>query len=165
MLRWTPVVFLGGAALSYFLCALIGLAATPRTGATLQPDLAVDALTFSFPAARGWENVAGSASHGWLYRRAHLEGEANATSAGAAKAKFSEQLLKVGWPFTSVRGFVRFADGQPDHRGVGWTDADGTMTAARMLPLQPVWPGLVLNGSVAALLWVFIAWWWKSWGG
>ena len=132
---------------AYALCGLLGLAATPSLGLPLSGGNTLTALAFSFPDEDGdWTEASGYASHGWLYRRAYVEGT---SPAGTWR---SEQVLKVGWPFTVVRGFVRSGGGNPGHEGVGWTSDSRPGEAARLLPVQPVWPGIALYGLLGVLV-------------
>jgi hypothetical protein len=132
---------------AYAAFGLIGLAAPPTLGIPLSARETQTSLAFSFPDEGGdWTRASGYASHGWLYRRAYVQGMS------AAGARRAEQVLKVGWPFTVVRGFVRSGNGAPGHLGVGWTSDVSPGDPARLLPLQPVWPGIVLYGVLGALM-------------
>ena len=131
---------------AYAAFALIGLAATPTLGVPLSPEDATAAIAFSFVDEGAEEGKAsGYAAHGWLYRRGYVEG----TSPDGSR--LSEQVLKVGWPFTVVRGFVRSRDGDPDHEGVAWASDLEADRPVRLLPVQPVWPGVVFYGILGAL--------------
>jgi hypothetical protein len=132
---------------AYALFGLVGLAARPSLGLPLSGGEALAALSFSFPGEGGdWTEASGYASHGWLYRRAYVEGTS------PAGTRRSEQVLKVGWPFTVVRGFVRNGGGNPGHEGVGWTSDPRPGEPARLLPVQPVWPGIALYGLLGVLV-------------
>lgn len=145
--------FISGAIVGYLLCAIIGLAVPPT--AELDPmatDVAASALAFSFPEdgadSTRWMESTGGTSHTWLLRRAYVEGQLDFSPS----SRFSEQVLKVGWPFTGVRGFVRRAGSELRTEGawvVGVPNSDGLV---RMLPLQPVWPGIVVFGLASILL-------------
>ena len=74
---------------------------------------------------------------------------------------YSEQVLKVGWPFTTVRGFVRVADGEVNPDGALWLQEDPTQGPVRFLPIQPVWPGLLINSFGITLLWLAIVALWQ----
>jgi hypothetical protein len=141
------------AIMAYVAFGFIGLAATPSLGPPLSVGEAETALAFSFPdEGRDWTESSGHASHGWLYRRAYVEGTSR------AGVRRSEQVLKVGWPFTVVRGFVRGGDGEPGNLGVAWTSPASRGEPARLLPVQPVWPGLAFFGFLGALLLGAISW-------
>ena len=71
---------------------------------------------------------------------AYVEGNLGSSSG----ERYSEQVLKVGWPSRSVRGFIRTAGGKVDREGarlVGRADQP-----VRLLPTQPLWPGVALYG-------------------
>lgn len=139
--------FIVSAICAYAIFGLIGLAATPLLGLPMQDGETLAALDFSFPVEGGdWTEPLGYASRGWLYRRAYVEGT---TRAGTRR---SEQVLKVGWPFTVVRGFVRSGGGGPGDEGVGWASQSRPGEPARLLPVQPVWPGVVLYGFLGVLV-------------
>jgi len=141
--------FVAAAIASYLLFALLGLAAPPYLGDRIPDMEARSALSFSF-AEEGneWAEAAGYVSHGWLYRRAYLRGT---PTAGSGFPR-SEQALKSGWPFTVVRGFVRTRGEEVALAGAGWASTPEPGQPARLLPLQPIWPGILLYGLVGALL-------------
>ena len=97
------------------------------------------------------DGLEGRIEHAAFVRRAALTG----WSDEAPSRRYAEQVLKVGWPFTTIRGF-----GHRRGEAVTYTGAlvlsemteGGTV---RFLPLQPVWPGVILNSLwIALVLWV-----------
>ena len=131
---------------AYTLFALVGLAATPSLGDPLSDDETAAALSLAFPEeGSDWSQMSGYAAHGHLYRRAYVEGTS------LAGARRSEQVLKVGWPFTVVRGFVRSGGSETVDFGVGWHSEATDGEPARLLPVQPVWPGLAFYGLLSVL--------------
>ncbi len=145
-----PIVFsVAAATVAFGLFALLGITAPPRLGAPLSTEATVRALSFSFPMEGNlWLEPSGHASHGWLYRRAYVEG----MSAGRGSTRYSEQVLKVGWPFTVVRGFIWREGVKVTGSGVGWKSEMGPAGTARLLPVQPVWPGILFYGLVGIIL-------------
>ncbi|NNK48194.1 MAG: hypothetical protein HKP01_04915 [Gemmatimonadetes bacterium] len=136
---------------AYALFGLVGLAATPSLGPSLSDGETLAALAFSFPAEGGdWTEASGYASPGWLYRRAYVAGTSQ------AGVRCSEQVLKAGWPFTVVRGFARSGGGDHGNEGVGWISNSRPGEPARLLPIEPVWPGIVLYGLLGVLAWYMI---------
>jgi hypothetical protein len=129
----------------YIVFALIGFASLPAQGARLSAPVAVDALAFSFgrevPHGASWIEAGGSAAHGWLIRQAYVHGrmEPNGT-------RYAEQVRKIGWPFTTVRGFIRAVDHDVQPVGAFFIRGDPAVGPVRFLPMQPVWPGLVVSG-------------------
>ena len=92
----------------------------------------------------------GSARRTRLYRRSFVAGWGD----GEEPVAYSEQVLKVGWPFTTVRGFVRRAGADVSYEGaVPLSEPARRDSGIKILPLQIVWPGLVIDsGLIAALL-------------
>lgn len=141
--------FVAAAIAAYLWFALLGLVAAPSLGDPIPDPEIRSALSFAFPGeGDGWTDVTGHASHGRLYRRAYVRG----TAAAGSGVPRSEQALKSGWPFTVVRGFVRTRGEEVALAGAGWASPPAASAPARLLPLQPVWPGIVLWGLVGALL-------------
>jgi hypothetical protein len=128
---------------------VLGVAAPVDPGSPLTEEAAAIALSFSFPTVeQEWEDPTGSASHGWLFRRAYIAGYGSSTP----PTHYSEQVLKVGWPFTVVRGFIRNVEGRISREGAPWTEAQAPEGAARLLPTQPVWLGLALYGLLGTIV-------------
>ncbi|MEO0556961.1 MAG: hypothetical protein AAF170_02125 [Bacteroidota bacterium] len=143
--------FLTSASVAYVAFSLVGLAVTPGgESAPLGSDAAAEALAFAFPNAsassEAWAEATGRVSHGWLLRRAYIEG----TLVSDAPVRHSEQILKVGWPFTVVRGFVRTSGAEMQTEGARIIGP--ASSPVRVLPLQPVWPGVVLMGLMGTML-------------
>lgn len=147
---------LAGASAAYVLCALLGAQARPTLGPAMTPAQAAAALAFAFsdagPAPDVWADPAGHTMHGWLFRRGYVTGRLGSEPAVA----YSEQVLKVGWPFTVVRGFVRTVGSQVRLDGALVLDATAPTTARRLVPLQPVWPGLGLSWLLGAIVCVMV---------
>ena len=144
------VAMVGG----YLAFGLLGFQLRPRPnhGSPLSEPAVVTALTFAFrgeiTASPDWYDVEGTTTHGWLTRRAFVRG-----ALGADRVAYSEQVFKVGWPFTMVRGFVRTVGEQVRREGVLVIRGDPRAGPVRLLPLQPVWPGMIINsGWLAAVL-------------
>jgi len=140
------------ALLAYLLCALAGVTAQPVPGPSVTAEEAAAALAFSFsdadPEPGSWHIPSGTASHGWLFRRAYVQGHLGSVSG----TFYSEQVLKVGWPFTVVRGFVRRVGPQTTQEGALVIGAAQMATSRRILPTQPVWPGVVFYGLVGIVI-------------
>ena len=60
-------------------------------------------------------------------------------------------ILKVGWPFTTLRGFIYVIGEEQVTLGAAAIDGDVRAGFARFVPLQPVWPGLVINTLILAV--------------
>lgn len=134
----------------YVTATLLGLSRSPQLGQTLDAERSTFALSTAFPLVSGWTDVRGATSHTWLARRAFVEGVDSATG-----HRYSEQVLKVGWPFTAVRGFDRRSDATdiaPSSIGIGWAADAPFGHPRRLLPLQPVWPGVVTLTAALLLL-------------
>ena len=143
----TLVQFVLSACLAYIAFAVLGVLTAPGFGSPLSPDEAVAALSFSFPEVNpDWKRPAGNASHGWLFRRAYVEGYAGSI----VEVRYSEQVLKVGWPFTVVRAFVRTTNNDLTPEGAAWVGPFTPGRPVRVLPVQPVWPGLMVYGFLGA---------------
>ena len=128
---------------SYCVFGVIGFATRPVKGASLPDSATTEALMFSFGpelSGRTWVETEGAVARGWLIRQAFVRGTSDLDS-----ARFSEQVRKIGWPFTTVRGFVRTADGRVLRTGAVLLTGDPLSGPVRFLPIQPVWPGLILN--------------------
>lgn len=121
-IRWFAVVYLLVAFVSYVALAMAGFFLSAPPGEALTATQSVQALDFAFadevPEA-DWRDVEGNAHHDWLTRRAFVRG-----SSGPDQSVYSEQVLKVGWPFTTVRGFVRTMAGTNGARTAGLAGSD-----------------------------------------
>ncbi|MEM1054244.1 MAG: hypothetical protein AAGI52_01860 [Bacteroidota bacterium] len=146
-MRTVLLRFVGFAVLAFVLYAGLGTLIPPASAPDLPGEQAAEALAFSFaevesdPAA--WSATEGVADHRWWTRRSFVAGE---TEAG----RYSEQVLKVGWPFTVVRGFVR-TSGTSVQPVASHPLSEVSAGPVRMLPLQPVWPGVVAMGLLGVL--------------
>lgn len=143
--RQIASAFLGAVLGGYIAAAAVGAILPLAKEIPLDEALARAGLRLAFAretqAGANWEDVSGTTLHHPLIRRAYLRG----TSDGAF---FSEQVLKVGWPFTLVRGFVRVRAGEIRPRGAMWLRGDATSGPVMFFPFQPVWPGLLFTGLV-----------------
>lgn len=140
-----------GALAAYVVCALVGAAVQPVLGPSMSTTEAAAALAFSFRGAGSepgaWYDPSGNASHSWIFRRAFVTGHLGSDSGTA----YSEQVLKVGWPFTVARGFIRTVGPEMSQEGARVMGAAKAGLPTRMLPTQPVWPGVVFFGLVGAI--------------
>jgi hypothetical protein len=135
--------------------ALAGYFIPVRQGPPLPDAAASAALSHAFgeevPAESAWHASRGTIFRGWLVRRAYVRGHLK-TADGVV---FSEQVLKVGWPFTTVRGFIRTVGGEVRPAGALLVRGQAGSGPVRFLPVQAVWPGLVFNSLWIAV--VFLA--------
>jgi hypothetical protein len=154
--RRVSTVYVSAVILGYVTFALVGFASAPLDGRPLSAVEAEAALAFAFPNAEGvWSRTEGTSSHSWLFRRAYVQGHSGRPTPSA----HSEQVLKVGWPFTAVRGFIRSAGHERRTAGASFLQGDATGGPIRFMPIQPVWPGLIFNSVwIAALLLVIGVW-------
>jgi hypothetical protein len=137
----------------YLAFGLLGFQLRPRDGSSLADPAAAAALTFAFREdfahSPDWYDVEGTSAHGWLTRQAFVRGALEATDG----VPYSGQVLKVGWPFTMVRGFVRVVGEDVRREGVLVIRGDPRAGPVRLLPIQPVWPGMIINSLwLAAVL-------------
>lgn len=150
-MKAVSIRFLVSAALGYALCAAFGWTLAPTTGNSLDPSEAAAALRFAFPDAgdgsNSWHAPEGTATRGRLIRRAYVHGHLDSSSG----PRYSEQVLKVGWPFTVVRGFIRSSGTELRTRGAYFVGPAAVNEPVRMLPMQPVWPGIIVVGLAGAL--------------
>ncbi len=136
------------AALAYVLFSGLGVLLSPALDTPLSEASAADALAFSFPdQGEHWVEPSGAVAHTWLHRQAYVEGFAVERN---VDQRYTEQVLKVGWPFTVVRGFIRSTGTASARTGVAW--AAPAEAPVRLLPMQPVWPGVVFYGLVGLLM-------------
>jgi hypothetical protein len=135
-----------GALCAYALFAIVGVTTQSIPGSPIGAMSAEATLVFAFPtgSAEGgqWHSVSGTARHGWLLRHAYVEGNLDSISG----VLHSEQVLKVGWPFTVVRGFIRTVGSEVEREGARLVGRADPGQPVRLLPTQPVWPGVVLYG-------------------
>jgi hypothetical protein len=128
----------------YLAYGLVGFQLRPRARPPLTEQDAATALSFAFGDELGgstaWWDAAGTSSPGWLVRRAFVQG-----TRGPDRVRHSEQVLKVGWPFTMVRGFVRTVGEEVQRDGVLAIQGDPRTGPVRLWPIQPVWPGMIIN--------------------
>ena len=69
----------------------------------------------------------------------------------ADRTVVATHILKVGWPFTTLRGFIYSVGDQQIALGAAGIEGDVKAGFVSFTPLQPVWPGLVLNTLILAL--------------
>ncbi len=150
MTRTFLAAFIAAMALNYLGCGLVGYFADHNFDRTLDTAKATEALATVFPGSGDWTTASGSVSRGWLMRRAFITGDRSG-------AHFSEQVLKVGWPFTTARGFARVRSGVSETEGAILTEEDPRTGPVRYWPVQVVWPGLLINSVPLALL-IGFAW-------
>jgi hypothetical protein len=140
-----------GAAVAFVLFATVGVATSLRTGPPITAVAVEAALDFAFPDAslerNQWHSVSGTAHHGWLLRRAYVEGRLGSVSG----ERYSEQVLKVGLPFTVVRGFIRTVGDEVERDGARLVSRVEHGRPARLVPMKPVWPGVALYGFLGVL--------------
>jgi hypothetical protein len=148
--------FLLSALFGYLIFAAVGWAVPPALGPNITASDAAAALNFSFadavPEARSWHAPAGNVSQGWIVRRAYIHGRLGSESG----LRYSEQVLKIGWPFTVARGFIRTVGSGVHTEGACFVGKTPSAQPVRMLPTQPVWPGIIflgLVGLLASTLW------------
>lgn len=99
-----------------------------------------------------WSHLEGWVHHGALVRRGWAFGVRDGV-------EYREQVLKAGWPFTSVRGFLHVRNGELESRYAAWMAGPPSAGPVRYWPLQPVWPGLVFNTAwIALVLWLLSRW-------
>ena len=142
--------WLSGALAVYLACTLVGYFTGLQLEQKLGEQAARDSLAFAFSDAEDWTGVRGGVSQGWLIRKAWTTGESQGRH-------YSEQVLKVGWPFTAARGFARIRAGETDTEGAILLQGDPKTSMVRFMPVQPVWPGIVINSLPLALL-LLVGW-------
>jgi len=139
--------FLVSALSAYVVFAVSGFFLTPQYDETATPDAVTFALDYAFPEAAtqpaSWTQPTGAISHRTLYRRASMR--------GVKDGRYTEQVLKVGFPFTIARGFIRTTPTEVHVLGAAFVSGDPTTGQATFLPLLPVWPGIVFFGLVGGL--------------
>lgn len=148
-----------GASAALVLCSIIGATSPVRAGQPIESEAAEVALDFAFRDARPermlWHAASGTAHHGWLFRTAYVEGSLGAESG----VGYSEQVLKVGWPFTVVRGFIRTAGDEVELEGARLVGGVDRGQPVRLVPMQPVWPGMALYGLLGMVAAIGVARW------
>jgi len=158
-MRRVFVGFVLGASAALILGSIIGTASPMRAGQPIETAAAEVALDFAFRDVRlegvPWYAASGKAHQGWLFRTAYVEGRLGSESGTG----YSEQVLKVGWPFTVVRGFIRTVGDDVELEGARLIGEVDHGQPVRFLPMQPVWPGVVLYG----LLGMVVAIWVRRW--
>lgn len=144
--------WLVGAVLGFGALAAIGYSLEPGPGEPITAEEAGATLNFAFRTELGpshtWQTANGSISHTWFVRRAFAEG----ISSDGFSTRYTEQVLKVGWPFTMVRGFVRVTGSSIEADGAYLLDSGAETGPVRFLPLLPVWPGVLFDGLLLGLV-------------
>jgi hypothetical protein len=144
------LAYLAAVALNYSGSSIIGYFSDLNFDRNLNAMRSTEALAAAFPGPAGWTASTGRVTHGRLTRRAWISGERDGK-------QFSEQVLKVGWPFTTVRGFVRVRADEVESEGVVLIEDNPKVGPVRFWPVQPVWPGMLINSlAIAALLWLVL---------
>jgi hypothetical protein len=139
-------VFVAAALGAYVASAFIGLALPADRGTALTESDAVLALRYAFGnlSSDQWQDAMGHALHHPVTRRAFISGMQGET-------RYTEQVLKVGWPFTMARGFVRTRGAVVERDGALMPQGDPAGGPIAFLPVLPVWPGLLFNGMILTL--------------
>ena len=148
------LAFVVGAGLNLVACWCIAALTDVSTGRILSTSEVEQQLDFTFGGDYQWRQIKpyrprGTAHSGRLIRRAYVSG----WTTEASQRRFSELVLKVGWPFTTVRGFVRRKGVQVEYDGsIPLGKNLGEPDEEKFLPLQIVWPGFVVNSALLAAL-------------
>jgi len=143
------IQFLSFAIGAFLLAAIYGMIVPASYSETLDSATAAESISFVFGVETGGPlelTVAeGSIHHGPLTRRSFIHG---ATTEG----EYAEQVLKVGWPFTVARAFIHVTPEGRRTIGVLGSAAEGELPAEGIIPVQPVWPGVIFWGLIGVLL-------------
>ena len=157
MARRIANVLLAGLVLNICICLAVALSIGPlrTTDHSALPVEDVEAqLAFTFGDEIGWsqsdgQEASGYVRRGLLVRRLVVSG----WTAEPVPRHHEELVLKVGWPFTTLRGFVRRVEGDSTPRGaVLLSPSTDKLTHLRILPMQIVWPGLLFDSIILGLL-------------
>lgn len=145
------IVFGLTALAAYLFAATLGLFIDTSYDVHLDPHVAAESLVFVFQHETGSTLEFGSADgatyHSFLTRRSFISGDAlNETEPG-----YSEQVLKMGWPFTVARGFVHGTPSGNHTHGAILFSTDSALPTRPILPIQPVWPGIAFWGLIGVL--------------
>lgn len=152
------LVYYGVAAIiNVMICWIIALNIQPSPltdGTPLEQSEVIEQLAFTFDDQLAWQRAAPFEPSGEMRRRA-LVRQLSVTgwSTAPTPIRYSEQIMKVGWPFTTVRGFIRTEGKVTRYEGaIPLQSVTTSGTSLRILPTQIVWPGILINSGLLALL-------------
>lgn len=153
------LAFVAAVVVNLIICWSLALFSDASADDILVHSEAEEQLDFLFGGQYQWRQdeahrPRGTTHTGRLIRRAYVSG----WTMEEPQRRFSELVLKVGWPFTTVRGFVRRKGVQVEYDGcIPLRQNLGEPDEEKILPLQIVWPGFVINSTLLALLFIGLA--------
>lgn len=107
MTRKSSVLYAIALVLNLAVCWSIALLINSAMDEEITNDAITEQLDFVFGDDKAWLDdelypLRGHVKHGALFRKAHIAGWSKET----IPVYHAEDVLKVGWPFTTVRGFA-----------------------------------------------------------
>ncbi len=156
MLKKTLLLYFSAIIVNLCACWALALVIHPEMESSLTEAAIQDQLSFTFGDNLDWHEsnqypLKGEVKRGALFRKVHVSGWSNTNE----PIFYAEDVLKVGWPFTTVRGFAHQVGND-----VRYVNAYGLASenGPRFFPLEVVWPGLILNSALFALI-AGLFWW------
>jgi|GEM_PF-5877881 len=146
MLKRIGLLYVTALILNLVVCWSIALIIDPSMDEEITNDAVTGQLKFVFGDDIQWLDnehypLQGKVKHGAIFRKAHIAGWSKET----IPVYYAEEVLKVGWPFTTVRGFAHTVGEEVTYIDAIELSAQSGAEQARFFPLQLVWPGLVIN--------------------
>ena len=156
MLKKSLLFYFSAIVVNLCVCWIIAVVIQPKMDESLPAAAIEDQLSYTFGNNLDWHQsnqypLKGEVKRGALFRKVHVSGWSNSNE----PVFYAEDILKVGWPFTTVRGFAHQVGND-----VRYVNAYGLASAngPRFFPLEVVWPGLILNSALFALT-ASLIWW------
>ncbi len=150
MLKSLFLRFVLFSAFSFAVCAGSGFFSSPRYNVSTTDEETVSALTETVGAemtpSPDFSFSRGETYQGFLFRRSLMHG----LPVTAQPMSMFEQSLEVGWPLAVVRGVVHQNGPERHTHGAMLFGSKIEPPYDKMLPYQPVWPGILLWGLLGA---------------
>lgn len=153
MFKKLGFLYLTALVLNLVVCWSIALIIDPQMDEQLTSDAVADQLEFVFGDDIQWLDneqypLQGKVKHGALFRKAHIAGWSREVN----PVYYAEEVLKVGWPFTTVRGFAHTVGDEVAYINAIELNASSSAQRTKFFPLQLVWPGLIINSLLLAIV-------------
>ena len=153
MLKRIGYLYVIALVLNLVVCWSIALIINPSMDEEITNDAVASQLEFVFGDDIQWLDnehypLQGKVKHGTIFRKAHIAGWSEET----IPVYYAEEVLKVGWPFTTVRGFAHTVGEEVTYINAIGLDTKSGTEQTRFFPLQLVWPGLIINSLLLAIV-------------
>lgn len=150
LLTWSVAIFASALLGNLVLTVILALVLPLPEG---QPMTPAQSGAFLEEAMGSWLEpdtvivAEGTVSHRALERRVFVRGVLSDTG----QTVVATHVLKIGWPFTTLRGFVHIRGKETMADGAIRIRGNPRVGFVRFIPLNPVWPGVIINTLMIAV--------------